>query len=254
MSDLQVLIVDDEPHARSRIRELLARERDIDIVGEAGDGDEAVRQITEHSPDVVFLDVQMPARDGFAVLTALEVPPPVVIFTTAYDAYALRAFEVHALDYLLKPIDRERFVQSLHRARLAVARLGGSVDKRLIALVEELRLGSRYLTRIAVRSGGKIRVVPTAEIDHVEASGNYVRLHTKGTTHLLRETMQRVEGQLDPAQFARIHRSTIVNLDRIAELEPDLHGDYTVKLTDGRKLPLSRSYRDRLKGRLGPEF
>lgn len=254
MADLRVVIVDDEPHARSRIRELLERERDINIVGEAGDGDEAVRQIGQHSPDVVFLDVQMPARDGFAVLAALETPPPVVVFTTAYDDYALRAFEVHALDYLLKPFDRDRFAQSLDRARQAVARLGGSVDGRLTALVEELRLGSRYLTRIAVRSGGKIRIVSTAEIDYVEASGNYVRLHSKGTSHLLRETMQRVEGQLDPTQFARIHRSAIVNLDRIAELQPDLHGDYTVKLHDGRKLPLSRSYRDRLKGRLGPEF
>ncbi|MDX2262901.1 MAG: LytTR family DNA-binding domain-containing protein [Gemmatimonadales bacterium] len=254
MAELRVLIVDDEPHARARIRELLSRERDVTIVGDAGDGDDAVRQITLHRPSVVFLDVQLPARDGFAVLAALEVPPPVVVFTTAYDSYALRAFDVHALDYLLKPFDRDRLAQSLDRARHAVARLGGTTDSRLTALVEELRAGTRYLTRIAVRIGGKIRIVNSAEIDSVEASGNYVRLHTKGGAHLLRETMQRVEGQLDPAQFARIHRSAIVNLDRIVELEPDFHGDYTVRLTDGRKLPLSRSYRDRFKGRLGPEF
>ncbi|MEO5799359.1 MAG: LytTR family DNA-binding domain-containing protein [Gemmatimonadales bacterium] len=254
MAELRTLIVDDEPHARARIRELLEREHDVAIVGEAGDGDDAVRQITEHAPDVVFLDVQMPERDGFAVLAALEVPPPVVVFTTAYDDYALRAFEVHALDYLLKPFDRERFAECVERARQVVARLGGAVDHRLSALIEELRTGSRYLTRIAVRSGGKIRIVVAADVDCVEASGNYVRLHSKGSSHLLRETMARVETQLDPAQFARIHRSAIVNLDRIAELEPDLHGDYTVRLHDGRKLPLSRSYRDRLKGRLGPEF
>lgn len=254
MPELRALIVDDEPHARARVRELLERENEVRIVGEAGDGDEAVRQITATRPDVVFLDVQMPERDGFGVLAALDVPPPAVVFTTAHDAYALRAFEVHALDYLLKPYDRERFGQALTRARATVHRLAGSVDERLAALVDELRGGSPHLTRLAVKTAGKVRIVTVTDIDFIEASGNYLRLHAKGSSHLLRETMQNIEGRLDPERFIRIHRSTIVNLDRVAELEPDFHGDYTVKLTDGRKLALSRTYRDKLKGRLGPEF
>lgn len=254
MPDIRTLIVDDEVHARLRVGEMLASSPDIEVVGEARNGDEAVRLITSLRPDLVFLDIQMPERDGFAVLAALDQPPPAVIFTTAHDTYALRAFEVHALDYLLKPYDRARFQQALDRARAAVARRDSSPDARLDALVRELRAGSPWLTRIAVKSGGRVRVLPVGDIDVIEASGNYLRLFTKGTSHLLRETMQNIEGRLDPRQFLRIHRSSIVNLDRIVELEPDYHGDYVVKLADGRRLPLSRSYRDRLKGRLGPEF
>lgn len=255
MPDIRTLIVDDEIHARLRVSEMLASSPDIEIVGEARNGDEAVRLITALRPDLVFLDIQMPERDGFAVLAALDAPPPAVIFTTAHDTYALRAFEVHALDYLLKPYDRARFQQALDRARAVVARIGDPApDARLDALIQELRAGSPYLARIAVKSGGRVRVLPVHDIDVIEASGNYLRLFTKGASHLLRETMQNIEGRLDPRQFLRIHRSSIVNLDRIVELEPDYHGDYIVKLTDGRRLPLSRSYRDRLKGRLGPEF
>lgn len=254
MADLRCLVVDDEPPARRRVRELLARSSGATCVGEARSGDEAVRLITELRPDVVFLDVQMPERDGFEVLAALETPPPAVVFVTAFDAYALRAFEVHALDYLLKPFDRERFDAALERARAVVQRHPAADDPRLLALIDDLTARDNRLTRVAVRHAGRIRLVPLDQVEWIEASGNYLRLHVDGGQFLVRETMQRFLERLDPCRFARIHRSVIVNVDRIRELVPLSHGDCTVVLDSGRRVTLSRTYREQLKARLGPEF
>lgn len=250
---IRVLIVDDEPLARERIASLLEAERDIECVGECGDGRTAVNEILETSPDAVFLDVQMPEMDGFAVLRA--VPPdrmPIVVFVTAFDSYALRAFDFHALDYLLKPFDRDRFAESLIRVREQLQqRREGKQDERLIELIRSLRGGPEYIERFVVKAGNRIFFVKAGEIDWIEAAGNYVRLHAGKDTHLVRETMNRVETKLDPKKFARIHRSTVVNLDRIKELQPWFHGEYVIILRDGSQLTLSRGYREKLQKILG---
>jgi two-component system LytT family response regulator len=254
------MVIDDEPLARSRLRELLDRERDIDVVGEAGSGGEAIAAIGRLRPDLVFLDVQMPERNGFEVLAALEHAPPAVVFVTAYDAYALRAFDVHALDYLLKPFDRHRFARALDRARAVLERrrADGTLDERIAALLAELAPGRRaapaMLERIAVKRDGRVRLVPVADIDYVEAAGNYLRVYVGNERHVLRETLSAFAAKLDPARFVRIHRSTIVNIDRVRELEPYFHGDYIVRLADGRRLTLSRTYREHLRARLGQDI
>jgi len=234
--------VDDEPLARERIRTLLAGERGVEIAGECPDGLSAVRAINALSPDLVFLDVQMPEMDGFAVLERLSRDRmPAVIFVTAFDQYAIKAFEVCALDYLLKPFDRERFAKALARAKSA-----GDVTARLTALLEEWNGRRKYLDRLVIRGGGRVFFLRVAEIDWIESAGNYVRLHCGNEEHLYRETMARMESALDPARFARIHRSTIVNVERVKELHPLFRGDYTVILRNGRELTLSKGYRDRL--------
>ena len=244
---LEVLIVDDEPLARERIRDLLADEPDIRVAGESASGRAAIRAISERKPALVFLDVQMPGIDGFGVVEQLGPAAPVIVFVTAYDQYALRAFEVHALDYLLKPFDRERFQTALARAREAIRlRSGGGADDRVAGLLETLAARQRHPERLLVKAGGKERLVAVQDIDWFEAAGNYVRLHLAGERLLLRDTMAHLEKRLDPERFARIHRGTIVNLARVKELEPWFHGDYTVRLHDGRKLTLSRGYRGRL--------
>ena len=245
--------MDDEPLARARVRELLGGHADVEVVGECGNGREAIAAIGATRPDLVFLDVQMPEIGGFGVLEALEpAGPPAVVFVTAFDEFAVRAFEVHALDYLLKPFDRPRFLQSLERAREAVRRRReGRLDERLSALLAHLDTSQRYLRRVLVKTGSRTVLVRTSEIDWIESAGNYVRLHVGRERHLLRETMGAMEEKLDPEQFLRIHRSTMVNLERVRELEPYFHGDSVLRLTDGTKLTLSRSYRDRLQARLG---
>ncbi|HEX9892730.1 MAG TPA: LytTR family DNA-binding domain-containing protein [Gemmatimonadales bacterium] len=253
MPDLRVLIVDDEPLARERIRELLARETGIQVVAEARNGAEAAVMAAEHEPDVVFLDVQMPEVDGFGFLELLGPErTPVTVFVTAFDQYALRAFEVHALDYLLKPFDRERFQRALQRARDV---LGGretrAMSHRIAAMLAELTPERRYAERLVVKTADKTILVRTDEVDWIEAAANYLRLHRGRDVHLLRETMSSIESRLDPSRFVRIHRSTIVNLDRVAHLESWFHGDYCVKLADGTALTLSRTYRDRFEERLG---
>jgi two-component system LytT family response regulator len=254
------MVIDDEPLARSRLRELLARERDIEVVGEAGSGGEAVALIGQLRPDLVFLDVQMPERNGFEVLASLEHAPPAVVFVTAYDAYALRAFDVHALDYLLKPFDRDRFARALGRARAALERrrADGRLDERIAALLSDLvparPPATPRLERVAVKSNGRVRLVPVAEIDYIEAAGNYLRIYVGTERHVIRETLSAFEAKLDPARFVRIHRSTIVNIDRVRELEPYFHGDYIVRLADGRRLTLSRTYREHLRARLGQDI
>ncbi len=244
---MRVLIVDDEPLACERLRTLLAGERDITIVDECHDGRAALAAIQHLSPDLVFLDVQMPEMDGFAVLEALR-EPPVVIFVTAFDQFAIRAFEVCALDYLLKPFDRERFGKALGRGRAEYERRSVSdLGARMQSLLAELRVRKEYLDRIVVRAGGRVLFLRVDELDWIEAAGNYVRLHSGAEEYLYRETLSRMEAALDPARFARIHRSSIVNVERIKELHQLFRGDYTVVLRDGRELTLSKAYRERLK-------
>jgi two-component system LytT family response regulator len=250
---IRALIVDDEPLARERLQMMLKSELDIEVVGEAINGDAAVASIRKLSPDLVFLDIQMPELDGFSVIT--EIGPermPATIFVTAYDRYALRAFEVHALDYLLKPFDRERFQQALARAR---AQLQGketaALNQRLSALLEQLHGEKQPLERVVVKESGRIFFLKAEQIDWVEAAENYVQIHVGKESHLLRETMARIEARLDPRRFVRIHRSAIINLERLKELQPLFHGDYTVILADGTQLTLSRGYKEKFQEKLG---
>lgn len=247
---LRTLIVDDEPLARERVRMMLDAHPDMTVVGECGDGRQAITAIRAHRPDLVFLDVQMPGLDGFGVLRELQHEPlPYVVFVTAYDQYALKAFEVHALDYVLKPFNAERFGQALDRARSTLARDdAGSLDRqRLRDLVSSVAAEQREKQRLVVRSSGRVFFVKVDDIDWIEAEGNYVRLHLGSQSHLLRETMKGMENVLDPSAFFRIHRSTIVNADRIRELQPLFHGEYAVILRDGTRLVASRGPDNRLK-------
>ena len=254
---IRALIADDEPLARERIRTLAAADPELEIVGECAHGREAVEAIRREAPDLLFLDVQMPGLDGFGVLQAVGPERmPATIFVTAYDRYALRAFEVAAVDYLLKPFDRERFQKALRRAKgwLRQKRRDVSqddVNRRLLAALESLRPEPRYLERLMVKSAGRILFLPAAEIDWIEATGNYVRLHAGRDAHLLRDTMRNLETGLDPARFVRIHRSAIVNIERVQEMHPWFHGDFEVLLRGGRRLTLSRGYRHRLEAALG---
>jgi two-component system LytT family response regulator len=256
MEKIRTLIVDDEPLARRGIRAHLKEEKDIEIVAECGNGREAVSVIEQLAPDLVFLDVQMPELDGFGVLEALDAElPPAVIFVTAYDKYALRAFEVHALDYLLKPFDTERFTKALERARAQIGRKSLSdLSHRLQSLIEDLRANQKYAERLVIKSAGRIFFLGVEEIDWVEAADNYVRLHVGRDTHLLRETMNSLERRLDPAQFLRIQRSTIVNVGRIKELHPLFRGEYEVVLRDGTRLASGRGYRHKLQQLFGSSF
>ena len=241
--------VDDEALARERIRSLVGQEPDLELVGEAGDGQAAVELIRREKPDLVFLDVQMPGLDGFGVLQALgDEVPPAVIFVTAYDHYALQAFDVHALDYLLKPFNSRRFKKAVLRARTELTREHPpEVNERLLSLLEGLRSGRRPPERIVLKSAGRVSFLKVDEVDWVEAEGNYVRLHVGPHSHLLRETMKNIEGRLDPDRFIRIHRSTIVNTDRIKELHPLFHGEYAVILRDGTRLTASRGPDNKLR-------
>ena len=259
---IRTVIVDDEPLAREGLRVRLTREADIAIVGEANDGVSAVEAIEGLTPDLVFLDVQMPglpaqrghrAGDpktcGFDVLDRVSgMHLPVVIFVTAYDQYAIKAFDVHALDYLLKPFSDDRFAQALGRARRALSETDRESDRRVAALLSahaEARPRS-YLTRLPVKERDRFLLLRVEEIDWVEAAQNYIEIHARKHEYLVRGTMADLEAQLDPVRFARIHRSTLVNLDRIREIRPAWHGDFDVVLEDGTQLKLSRHYRDRL--------
>jgi two-component system LytT family response regulator len=252
MKKIRTLVVDDEPLARERLTSLLSAEPDIEVVGQCRDGEEAVTAIVDHSPDLVFLDVQMPAMNGFEVIDAVGPERmPLVIFVTAYDQHALRAFQVRALDYVLKPFDRERFQEALQRARAHIQRdETGDLGRRLLALVKDLRRDQPKTDRLVVKSGGRLFFLRADEIDWIEAAGNYVRLHVGTTSHLLRETMNAIEGRLDPEKFFRIHRSRIVNMERIQEMQPWLNGEYAVVLRTGTRLTLSRGYREKLQERL----
>jgi two-component system LytT family response regulator len=247
---IRALIADDEPLARRGVRLLLERDSGIEIVGEAAGGVEAADLIKRLRPDLVFLDVQMVGCDGFETLLRAGPAAPVVVFVTAYDEYALRAFEFNAVDYLLKPYDDSRFAAALDRARDSVMRRRQDVvDDRLTRLIEHLEGDGR--DRILLKLSGEIIFLKTSEIDWIEAEGDYVKFHVAGRTHLMRGTMTSLEARLDPARFIRIHRSTIVNVDRLRKLSPSFEGEYEVVLLDGTKLRLSRGYHDRIKALLG---
>jgi two-component system, LytTR family, response regulator len=250
---IRTVIVDDEPLARRRIRSMLAGADDVEVIAECANGREAIEAIEESPPDLLFLDIQMPELDGFDVLQAIGVGQvPAVIFVTAYDQFALRAFETHALDYLMKPFDDERFEAALQRARGRIRQQqGGDLDSRLRALLDEVRVDRGYLQRLVVPSGHRSIFIRTEQVDWIEAERNYIRLHVGGQTYLLRENMSRIEAALDPAMFCRIHRSTIVNIDRIQAVESLLRGEYLVVLHDGTKLTSSRSYRRNLHAVMG---
>jgi two-component system LytT family response regulator len=250
---IRVLIVDDEPLARGMVREMLANDPEAEIVGECSNGREAISAIKSLGPDLIFLDVQMPEFGGFEVLESLkEEPLPRVIFVTAYDQYAVRAFDVHALDYLLKPFDRERFMTAWDRAKIHISKEQfDRRDQHIVALLEELKAGTRYIERLVVKTAGRVFFLDTSDIDCIEAEGNYVRVHNGPKSYLLRETISGLESQLDPRKFLRIHRSAIVRIDRIKELQPWFHGEYHVILKDGKQLTLSRNYRANLQEAVG---
>jgi two-component system LytT family response regulator len=250
MKALRILIVDDEPLARAGLRDALAGIPDVEVCGESGDGVRAVDDVLALEPDLLLLDVQMPELDGFEVVTALRDAgvDPAVVFVTAHDEYALRAFEVHAVDYVLKPVDAERVRGAVARVRAQLERdrglaLAGQLE-RLLAEVPR----RAYARRLAVKGAGRVTFVPVNDVDWIEAAGNYAKLHVGRESWLIRATMASLEDRLDPEQFARVHRSTIVNLDRVKEVQPWFKGDYLVVLRDGTQLSLTRQYRDRLPG------
>ena len=267
---IRALVVDDEPVARDRVVRLLQQQSDIELVGQCSNGLETVTAIERLSPDLVFLDVQMPEMDGFEVVKALDARHvPAVVFVTAYDEYALRAFEVHALDYLLKPFSSMRFRATLAHARDQLhRRRAGELGRKLLTLAPTLwerpegserpdnvdradRPNGNRPERLLVRSAGRVHFVRTAEIEWCEAAGNYVRLHVGRESHLFRETMNSLESKLDPRHFVRIHRSTIVNVEQIEELRSSLGGESTVALRNGVALTLSRGYRESFQKSLG---
>jgi two-component system LytT family response regulator len=259
---IRTLIVDDEPAARDAIRALLAGDEEIVVIGERADGRSALGAIREEAPDLLFLDVQMPEMDGFSMLRQLEPRElPVVVFVTAWDQYALRAFEVHALDYLLKPFTDERFSEAVDRAKRHV-RQGqlGALSLQLLELLDGAgqpqpeRRDGPYLKRLMIRTEGRVIVLPVKDVDWIEAEGDYVKIHSGRAWHLLRETMKHLETQFDPARFVRIHRSTIVNVERIKELQPYFRGEYVVLLHDGTNLKLARGFKPQLETALGRTF
>lgn len=249
LTPIRTLIVDDEAPARLRLRQLLRDAEGFTLVGEAANGRQAVEAIRQKTPDLVFLDVQMPRWDGFAVCAEVGMDAmPAVVFVTAHDRFALQAFEVHALDYLLKPVDRDRFQQTLQvvRERLSGGRPGSpGVDAAgLKALLADWQGNGRGLDRLAFKVDGRVILLRTDEIDWLESEGNYIKVHVGEVTHLFRETLSGLEADLPPGRFLRISRSVLVNLDRVRELQPLFYGDYVVILRDGTKLNLSRTFRD----------
>ena len=259
---IRAIIVDDEPLARANIRLLLKDDAEVEIVAEAGSGIEAVELIAKHAPDLLFLDIQMPGMNGFDVLEKIDTSSiPAIIFVTAFDQYALKAFEVHALDYLLKPFDDARFEKALRQAKLQVEqRQINRLSQKLFALLEDReepkpaepqRLErSKYLTRLMIKSASRVFFLKVDEIDWIGAEDYYVKLHVGKKSHLLRETMNDMEAKLDPEKFLRVHRSSIVNLDRVKEMHAHFNGDHVVMLYDGTELKLSRSRREQLQSLL----
>jgi two-component system LytT family response regulator len=241
----RAVLADDEALARERLRTLLAHYPAIELVAECGDGVEAVGAVGELRPDLLFLDVQMPELDGFGVLRALdgEAPLPEIVFVTAYDRYALQAFEVHALDYLLKPFTRRRFGEAMEHVLARLAQRGaGQTAPGVAALIQSLPASAERPGRIAVRTARGVEFVRVGDVARVEAEGNYVKLHTAGGAFLLRRTLKALAAQLDPRQFVQVHRSALVNVDRIARLEPWFHGEFVVVMDDGARLTSSRTY------------
>ncbi len=252
---IRTLIVDDEPLARRALVRLLRSHRDIEIIGECGDGESAIAASSDRHPDLLFLDIRMPEKDGFEVVAELaKDAPPAIVFVTAYDQHALQAFEVHAVDYLLKPFSQQRLSKALDRVRERANRaVDNNTMQRLLAEIRRQNEETQYLPRLPVTQNGRIRLLATSEIERIEAMGNYARVHTRKTSYELRETLQSLEKKLDPAQFVRIHRSSIINIDYVHEVQPWFRGGHLVVMKDGSQLRLSRYQRDaveRLTGRL----
>lgn len=263
---IKTLIVDDESPARKRIRELLKERSDFEIIGECSNGDDAVNAINTKSFDLVFLDIQLQDMNGFDVLEKLETDTlPIIVFVTAYDKYALKAFEFHAIDYLLKPFDDERFEEMLNHVQKQFCKnqmedLGGKLDA-LLSDYKNLQnhdalesSATIYQKRLVLKSTGKISFIDVDDIDWIGAEGYYVNLNINSKPHLMRETLKNLEKILDPQKFLRIHRSTIVNVTRIKEMQPSFHGEYVVILKDGKRLKLSRNYREQLEKLLHGKF
>jgi two-component system, LytTR family, response regulator len=253
MKTIRTIIVDDEPLARRGLRRLLNAHDDIEIVAECANGRQAIETINELEPELLLLDIQMPEVDGFKVIAEVGTDRiPAVIFITAFDRHAVRAFEIQALDYLVKPVDGERFNKALVRARKHIAaREKSDLGARLQGLLSSITPQTRYPVRLAVKSRERIKLVEAGEIDWIEAADNYVCLHVGAETHLLREKMSALESRLDPAQFLRVHRSTIVNVGRIKELRPLFRGAYEIVLRDGTRVSSARKYHNKLLGLLG---
>jgi two-component system LytT family response regulator len=254
MSKIRVLIVDDEPPARARLRLLLEKESDVEVVGECSDGIQAIGRIQTDAPDLVFLDIQMPGANGFSVVQHIGADAmPMVIFATAYEGYALRAFEAHALDYLLKPYEDERFHAALDRAREQLQRAAPETDVRLSTLEAFLGGAERraFPDVFAIRAGDHYQIVRVADIRWIQAEGSYVRLHLVKGDRLMRHSIRNMEQNLlDPQHFLRIHRSTIVNLASVVAIEPTARAEYNVVLDDGTRVTCSRGYRDHLRERV----
>jgi two-component system, LytTR family, response regulator len=247
MKRFSVLVVDDEPLAREGLRMLLASDPQVASIFEAKNGREAVTAIRENRPDLVFLDVQMPEMDGFQVVEQIGPEQmPAVVFVTAHDQYAIRAFEINVLDYLLKPVTAERFHQSLERAKTRLTG-GEEMGRRMVSMLEAMANPSPYAKRLAVRSGARTVFVPVDDIEWIQAAENYVELHCDAGRHLLLATMNTLEAALDPQMFLRIHRSLIVNVGRIKELQPAGQGEYVMVLRSGVRLQSGRSYHEKLK-------
>lgn len=249
------LIVDDEPLARDGLRMWLAADEDISLIHEAKDGRQAVAAIRKVRPDLVFLDVQMPEMDGFSVVREIGDQMPAVVFVTAHDRHAIQAFEINAIDYLLKPVTRDRFDQALDRAKARMRmRPGEEANRQIIGLLETIVSPRPHVKRLAVRSGGKTVFVDVKDVDWIEAAENYVQLHCGKAGHLLHVPMNTLEKSLDPETFLRVHRSIIVNVSRIREFEPGVHGEYVITLENGTRVRSGRTYNEKLKGLLGNPF
>jgi two-component system LytT family response regulator len=251
---MRVLLVDDESAARRGLRRRLAGLPDLLVVGECEDGEAAVAAIAELRPDLVFLDIQMPGLDGFGVIDAVgPAQMPAVVFVTAYDEFALKAFEVNALDYLLKPVDEQRLQAAVARARARTPEADPDWTARLAAALQQMAgQGSpRWCRRLAIRGAGRVVLLDVADVDQIESAGNYVQVHQGRKQHLLRETMAALEARLDPERFVRVSRAAIVNIDRVRELQPMFNGDFVVVLKDGTEVTGSRRYRDALRTLLG---
>lgn len=249
------LIVDDEPLAREGLRMWLAADEEISAIHEAHDGQRAVEAVRKLRPDLVFLDVQMPEMDGFSVVREIGDQMPAVVFVTAHDQHAIQAFEINALDYLLKPVTKDRFDQALDRAKARLRmRPGEEVNRQIIGLLESVVSPRQHVKRLAIRSGGKTVFVDVKEVDWIEAAENYVQLHCGKAGHLLHVPMNTLEKSLDPETFLRIHRSLIVNLTRVKELQPGVHGEYVITLENGIRLRSGRTYHEKLKALMENPF
>jgi two-component system LytT family response regulator len=254
-SRVKTLVVDDEPLARALLVDLLKRDKDIEVIGECGNGTDALKAIRKMNPDIVFLDVQMPEMNGLAVLEKLQDQPiPIIVFVTAYDQYAIRAFDFHAVDYLLKPFSRPRFEKALGRAKeQAYARFPNDdlARQQISSLLDIYKSQSASIKRLFLKEKGRIVLLEPEQIDWVESDDKYVRIHSSNKSYLIRQTLNSLERELDPHLFARIHRSNIVNLTRVKELKPFFNGEYILVLSDGKKLMLSRNYKTRFFEQLG---